>query len=119
VEPNVAFVTDPLMGNSLCLQKPERSEALGLVLWLALRRWRLGERALRAQVETTGNTVTGGDKKATQKPTACMMRTKCATVRVSNVGAQRPLGPPRSPLHQPELLAWNVPATSCTAPQRG
>jgi transposase len=59
VEPNVAFLKDPVMVTSLFLKKPERIEALGLVLLLALLLWRLMERALRVQVETTGNTLTG------------------------------------------------------------
>jgi hypothetical protein len=41
--------------NSLFLKKPERIEALGLVLLLALLLWRLVERTLRVHVETTGN----------------------------------------------------------------
>jgi hypothetical protein len=47
---------DPLIGTSLFLTQPERSEAWGLVLLLALRLWRLVERTLRLHVETTGNT---------------------------------------------------------------
>jgi transposase len=47
------------MVNSLFLKKPERIEALGLVLLLALLLWRLMERALRVHVETTGSTLVG------------------------------------------------------------
>jgi len=47
VEQNFAFLKDPVIVNSLFLKKPERMEALGLVLLLALLLWRLGERALR------------------------------------------------------------------------
>jgi transposase len=47
VEQNFAFVKDPVLVNSLFLKKPERIEALGLVLVLTLRLWRLVERALR------------------------------------------------------------------------
>ena len=80
VEQNFAFLKDPVIVNSLFLKKPERMEALGLVLLLALLLWRLVERALRLHVETTGSTLTGWDKKATQKPTAFMMMTKFAAV---------------------------------------
>ena len=82
VEQNFAFLKDPVIVNSLFLKKPERIEALGLVLLLALLLWRLVERALRIHVETTGSTLTGWDKKETQKPTAFMMMTKFAAVMV-------------------------------------
>jgi hypothetical protein len=59
VEQNFAFLQAPVMVNSLVLKKPERIEALGLVLLLALLRWRLVERTLRVHVETTGNPLMG------------------------------------------------------------
>jgi hypothetical protein len=89
VEQHCAFWQAPVIVPSLFLQKPERIEALGLVLWLALLLWRLLERALRLHVETTGSTLTGWDKQETQKPTVCMMMTKCAAVIVVKVGACR------------------------------
>ena len=105
--------------NSLFLKKPERIEALGLVLLLALLLWRLVERALRVHVETTGSTLIGWDKKATQKPTAFMMMTKFAAVMVIKVGGQRQLAHPLSTVQQQYLLALNVPATYFTSPQSG
>jgi transposase len=87
VEQNFAFLQDPLIVHSLFLKKPERIEALGVILLLALLLWRLVERALRVHVETTGSTLTGWDKTATQKPTAFRMMTKCAAVMVIKVGA--------------------------------
>jgi transposase len=119
VEQHFAFLKDPLIVNSLFLQKPERIEALGLVLLLALLLWRLVERALRVHVEKTGHTLTGWDKKATQKPTAFMMMTKFAAVQVIKVGAHRQLAQPLSPIHQQYLAALHVPATYFTAPQSG
>ena len=119
VEQNFAFLKDPLIVNSLFLKKPERIEALGLVLLLALLLWRLVERALRVHVETTGSTLTGWDKKATQKPTAFMMMTKFAAVMVIKVGGQRQLAHPLSTVQQQYLLALNVPATYFTSPQSG
>lgn len=119
VEHNFAFLKDPLIVNSLLLKKPERIEALGLVLLLALLLWRLVERTLWVHVETTGQTLTGWDKKATQKPTAFMMMTKFAAVMVLKVGAHRQLAPPLSTIHQQYLWALNVPATYFTAPQSG
>jgi transposase len=119
VEQNFAFLKDPVIVNSLFLKKPERIEALGLVLLLALLLWRLVERTLRMHVETTGKPLTGWDKQATQKPTAFMMMTKFAGVMVIKVGDQRQLAHPLSPVQQQYLLALGVPATYFTAPQSG
>ena len=41
------------MVKSLCLKKPERIEALGLILWLALLIWRVMARTMRTPVDTT------------------------------------------------------------------
>jgi transposase len=118
-EQNFAFLKDPLMVNSLFLKRPERIEALGLVLWLALLRWRLRERALRVHVETTGGTLTGWDKKETQKPTAFMMITKFAAVMVVKVETQRQLVQPLSAVQQAYLLALGVSPTSFVVPHSG
>jgi transposase len=119
VEQNFAFLKDPLVVNSLFLKKPERIEALGLILLLALLLWRLVERTLRVHVETTGHPLTGWDKKETQKPTAFMMMTKFAAVMVLKVGAQRQLAHPLSTVQQQYLLALGVPATYFTGLQSG
>jgi transposase len=119
IEQNYGFLKDPLIVNSLFLKKPERIEALGLVLLLALLLWRLVERALRVHVETTGKPLTGWDKKATQKPTAFMLMTKFAGVMVIKVGGQRQLAHPLSPVQQQYLVALRIPATYFTAPQSG
>ena len=119
VEQNFAFLKDPVIVNSLFLKKPERIEALGLVLLLALLLWRLVERALRVHVETTGSTLTGWDKKETQKPTAFMMMTKFAAVMVLNLGGQRQLAQPLSAVQQAYLSALGVPATYFTMPPSG
>ena len=94
VEQNFAFLKDPVIVNSLFLKKPERIEALGLVLLLALLLWRLVERTLRVHVETTGNPLIGWDKKTTQRPTAFMMMIKFAAVMVSKSGANANLPTP-------------------------
>ena len=119
IEQNFAFLKDPLIVNSLFLKKPERIAALGLVLLLALLLWRLMERALRVHVETTGKTLIGWDKKATQKPTAFMMMTKFAAVMVVKVGTQRQLVQPLSAVQQAYLLALGVSPTSFVVPHSG
>jgi transposase len=119
VEQNFAFLKDPLIVNSLFLKKPERIEALGMVLLLALLLWRLVERTLRVHVETTGSTLTGWDKKETQKPTAFMMMTKFSAVIGVKVGSQRQLAQPLSAVQKQYLLALGVPAAYFTAPHSG
>jgi len=119
IEQNYGFLKDPLIVNSLLLKKPERIEALGLILLLALLLWRLLERTLRVHVETTGQPLTGWDKKATQKPTALMMMTKFAGVMVIKVGGQRQLAHPLSTVQQQYLVALRVPVTYFTTPQSG
>jgi hypothetical protein len=119
IEQHYGFLQEPLIVNSLFLKKPERIEALGLVLLLALLLWRLVERTLRGHVETTGTPLTGWDKKATQKPTACMRMTKFAAVMGRKVGGQRQRAHPGSTVQPQYLLALRVPATYCTAPQSG
>jgi transposase len=119
IEQNFGFLKDPLIVNSLFLKKPERIEALGLVLLLALLLWRLVERTLRVHVETTETPLPGWDKKATQQPTAFMMMTKFAAVIVIKVESQRQLARPLSTVQQQYLRALGVPATYFTVPQRG
>lgn len=119
IEQNFAFLKDPLIVNRLFLKKPERIEALGLILLLALLLWRLVERALRVHVETTGHPVIGWDKKATQKPTAFMLMTKFAAVMVVKVGTQRHLAQPLSAVQHHYLTAVGVPAAYFTVPQSG
>jgi transposase len=119
VEQHGAFLQDPVLVNSLFLKKPERIEALGVVLVLALRLWRLVARALRVHGETTGRPLTGWDKTATQKPTACMMMTKFAGVIVWKVGTQRQLARPLSALQQQYLVAWGLEPACCTASPGG
>jgi transposase len=119
VEQNFAFLKDPVIVNSLFLKKPERIEALGLVLLLALLVWRLVERALRVHVETTGRPLTGWDKKETLKPTAFMMMIKFAAVLVLKVGSHRQLAQPLSAVQQAYLSALGLSITAFTGAPQG
>jgi len=116
IEQNYSFLKDPLIVNSLFLKKPERIEALGVVLLLALLVWRLVERQMRDHVTTTGTPLTGWDKKMTEHPTAFMMMTKFAGVLVLKVGPQRQLARPLSTVQQQYLSALGVAATCFTLP---
>jgi len=115
-EQNYGFLKDPVIVNSLFLKKPERIEALGLVLLLALLLWRLMERQMRAHVESTGRSLPGWDKKATERPTAFMMLTKFAGVIVVKLGPQRQLARPLSGVQHQYLTALDVPVTCFTLP---
>lgn len=115
-EQNYGFLKDPAIVNSLFLKKPERIEALGLVLLLALLIWRLMERAMRRHVDTTRTPLPGWDKKATERPTAFMMVTKFAGVIVVKLGHDRQLARPLSVVQQHYLTALDVPATCFTLP---
>src|SRR6266481_3026974 len=115
-EQNYGFLKDPVIVNSLFLKKPERIEALGLVLLLALLLWRLMERQMRAHVERTGRPLTGWDKKPTERPTAFMMMTKFAGVLVCKLSDHRQLARQLSVVQQQYLTALDVPATCFTLP---
>jgi transposase len=113
-EQNYGFLKDPVIVNSLFLKKPERIEALGLILLLALLIWRLMERAMRTHVETTSTPLPGWDKKATERPTSFMMVTKFAGVIVLQLGDHRQLARPLSVVQQHYLRALDVPAACFT-----
>ena len=115
-EQNYGFLKAPVIVNSLCLKKPERIEALGLILLLALLLWRLMERTMRTYVDTTRMPLPGWDKKATERPTAFMMITKFAGVIVFKCGHDRQLARPLSVVQQQYLTALDVPATCFTLP---
>ncbi len=117
-EQNYGFLKAPVIVNSLFLKKPERIEALGLILLLALLLWRLMERAMRTSVDTTSTPLTGWDKKATERPTSFMMVTKFAGVIVLKLGDHRQLARPLSVVQQQYLTALNVSVacfTDCTS----
>lgn len=115
-EQNYGFLKDPVIVNSLFLKKPERIEALGLVLLLALLIWRLMERAMRTHVDTTSTPLPGWDQKATERPTSFMMVTKFAGVIVLKRGPYRQLARQLSAVQQQYLTALAVPATCFTLP---
>jgi transposase len=54
IEHNFSFLKDPVLINSVFLKKPERIEALGLILVLSLLIWRLIELQMRSHLEKQG-----------------------------------------------------------------
>jgi transposase len=119
IDQNFGLLKDPVMVNSLFLKKPERIEALGLVLLLALLLWRWMERRRRAHVHPTGRTLTGWDQKETARPTAFMMVTKFSGVIVLKGGPQRRLAHPLSAVQRGYLVALGVSAACFTSPGSG
>lgn len=82
IEQNFGFLKDPLIVNDLFLKNPERIEALGLVLLIALLVWRLIERNMRKYIKENNLSIMGWDKRLTMKPTTYMMTTKFSSVHV-------------------------------------
>ncbi len=100
IEKNFGFLKDPRVVNDLFLKSPERIEALGLVLVLALLMDRLMQREMRKRLAAVESTLKGWKGRPTRKPTTCMLRSKLAGLMVWVEGLQRRLA---SPLDEVQL----------------
>ena len=85
IERNLSFLKDPLIVNDLFLKKPERIEALGAVLLMALMIWNLIEHTLRLHIKESGGTLLGWDNKPTRHPTTFMMSTKFLGIQIVRI----------------------------------
>jgi transposase len=101
IERNFSFLKDDAIVNAIFLKTPERIEALGLILLLALLIWRLIEQQMRQHLEETNTTLPGWDNKPTQRPTAYMMTIKFKGLLILRQGKQRWLA---NPLSQTRLV---------------
>jgi transposase len=119
IERNFGFVKDPAIVDSLFLDKPERIEALALVLLTALLIWRLMERSMRRSVEEHDEPMTGWDNKPTRRPTSFMMTTKFSGVLVIKIGTKRSLNREFSPEQREFLRALHVSPEVFTQPRAG
>ncbi|WP_320043064.1 IS1634 family transposase [uncultured Desulfobacter sp.] len=108
IEKNFGFLKDPAIVNAIFLKKPERVEALGLILLLSLLLWRLVERDLKLYVKNTGNLLPGWDKRMTKSPTAFMMTTKFLNVLVITAGKQRQLAKPLNDIQLQYIKALGI-----------
>jgi len=70
IEKNFGFLEDDQIVNALFLKRPERIEALGLILLASLLIWRLIELVMRTQLHARQATVPGWDNKPTARPSA-------------------------------------------------
>ena len=108
IEQNFGFLKDPAIVDSIFLKKPERIEVLGLILLIALLIWRLMERSMRRNLETTGKTVNGWMKRRTDLPTSYMMTTKFSAILVIKSGSARKLARPLTPVQKEYLEALGI-----------
>jgi transposase len=118
IEKNFGFLKDDQIVNALFLKKPERIEALGLILLIALLIWRLIEQAMRTELAAREATVPGWDNKPTARPTTYMVTWKFQGVIILCVGRQRHLAQPLSQTQEEFLRALQVPKSCFTHPPR-
>lgn len=109
IERNFSFLKDDQIVNALFLKRPERIEALGLILLIALLIWRLMEQVMRTTLKAEETTVPGWDHKPTARPSAYMLTWKFRGVMVLCIGQTHPLHQPLSPTQQAFLRALQIP----------
>lgn len=114
IEKNFGFLKDDQIVNALFLKRPERIEALGLILLIALLIWRLMELVMRTELTTRQATVPGWDNKPTTRPTAYMLTWKFKGLLVLCLGRERRLAKPLSDAQLAFLLALQVPPSCFT-----
>jgi len=108
IEHNFSFLKDPVVVNSVFLKKPERIEALGLILVIALLLWRLVEFNMCAHLEKLQTTLPGWNTKPTQRPTTFMMTTKFDHIRIIKIGHKRTPNGRLSPVQEKHFLALGL-----------
>jgi transposase len=119
MERNFGFLKDPAIVDSLFLDRPERLEALGLILLTALLIWRLMERSMRQSIEKRDEPLAGWDHKPTRRPTSFMMTTKFSGVMVIKIGPKRILNREFSSEQRQFLRALHVSPEVFTQPRSG
>ena len=116
IEKNFGFLKDPAIVNAIFLKKPERIEALGLILLLSLLLWRLIERSLKLYVKETGTLLPGWRKRKTKSPTSFMMTTKFLKILIVTIGKHRKLAKPLNSVQSQYLKALQVAPECFTEP---
>jgi transposase len=91
VERNFSIIKDPLIVNDVFLKKPERINALGMVLLLSLLVWSLMERTMRRNQGELKLELKNLDNKATARPTTHIMLRKFRGIMVMRRGSERRL----------------------------
>ncbi|MEA1053208.1 IS1634 family transposase [Lamprobacter modestohalophilus] len=108
IERNFSLKDDQIV-NALFLKRPERIEALGLILLISLLIWRLMEQVMRSTLKADETTVPGWDNKPTCRPTAYLLTWTFRGVMVLCMGQTRRLHQPLSPTQQAFLRALKIP----------
>jgi hypothetical protein len=114
IEKNFGFLKDDQIVNALFLKRPERIEALGLILLIALLIWRLMDLVMRSELQARQATVPGWDNKPTARPTAYMVTWKFKGILILCLGTQRRLVRPLTDTQLAFLHALQVPASCFT-----
>lgn len=87
VERGFRFLKDPLFfTSSVFVKKPQRVEALALVMALTLLVYSLGQRKLRAQLQKLGETVLDQKHKSTSTPTLRWILQKFQAIHLVSMG---------------------------------
>lgn len=100
IEKNFGFLKDDAIVNALFLKTPERIEALGLILLIALLIWRLMEFHMRRHLDHSGGQLPGWDNKPTTRPTAYMVTMKFKGVLILKHETERRFSRPLSSTQQ-------------------
>lgn len=108
IEKNVGFLKADAIVNALFLKTPERLEALGLILLIALLIWRLMEAEMRRSLEQNRTALPGWDNKPTRRPTAYMVTIKFKGLLILKQDAHRRLARPLSDAQQAFLHALGL-----------
>jgi len=114
IEKNFGFLKDDQIVNALFLGRPERIEALGLILLIALLIWRLMELVMRTELKAREATVPGWDNKPTARPSAYMVTWKFRGILVLCIGGERRLARPLTDIQLAFLAALEVPPSCFT-----
>lgn len=108
IERNFSFLKDPLIVNNIFLKKPQRIEALGLILLLSLLIWNLIQRQMRMYLDKTKSTIEGLDRRKTNRPTSYVLTTKFRYVQIIRCGNIRMLKKPLKPVQLAYLQALGL-----------
>lgn len=108
IERNFSFLKDPLIVNNIFLKKPQRIEALGLVLLLSLLIWNLMQRQMRMYLDQTNSSIEGLDRRKTSRPTTYAMTTHFRSVQIIRYGNVRMLKKPLKPVQLDYLKALGL-----------
>lgn len=96
VERNFSFLKVPLIVNNIFLKKPERINALGMIMMLSLLVWSLMERTMRRTQAEKDLKLQDIDRKPTKRPTSFIMIHKFRGILVMRRGRERCLARPLS-----------------------